>query len=627
MKSHSGLTTFPRPGQAKTSLLLCALAAVLPLLTPAGAAPNVTLWDTGAPLASPLHLEDRGDWTVVPADLFGQEADPAKAASDPGYYGREYEFKGDAVVENASLMAVFHGREGRIVLYAKDPTDSPQASAPNDPKEIATLLPLGAGAPPAFAGRLEIVRNVDDEVALSLAFGSATPGAPGPTATFVFDKTGLVEVNPTDGLKGFSLQSPLAYGVAPDFIADDLVYSGADHPSENSLCVPAANVFLGLVRGEEAELLLTWPQGKQRLTLQLADDAGNNRVIKSIDFEDAGQSFYLAPLRAPGLWHREKLSPSYLEKDVAIQWKRPFPAKWQTQLEEAGVKTTFAFKETKGQIWRGVPGSYSYPVWFDGDETFYHLSKKIPPRGESLVYFLEGSGTPRFIPTPVDIIKASLGRSFSDLLLDRPGRKLRTHHRRGGEGVHRACTCGCTEAIQAVFESGQEVRKKEYIAGALDDMIYFVERHVARINEYRSFADATLRLLRASVQSSPDLKSYAETLTPIVQQIPEEYSIQQENMKSLDFAADLERRTMALTNKRDPNNLKAYMDLLAAWRSMGGAQDYVVARCHMIARQLAQEAGYASATHPKAVELASEIRARCRQVLRNPDGYEIWADY
>jgi len=27
------------------------------------------------------------------------------------------------------------------------------------------------------------------------------------------------------------------------------------------------------------------------------------------------------------------------------------------------------------------------------------------------------------------------------------------------------------------------------------------------------------------------------------------------------------------------------------------------------------------------VPLAEEIRARARQCLRNPDGYEIWADY
>ncbi len=69
------------------------------------------------------------------------------------------------------------------------------------------------------------------------------------------------------------------------------------------------------------------------------------------------------------------------------------------------------------------------------------------------------------------------------------------------------------------------------------------------------------------------------------------------------------------------------MELLKDWRAMGGAQDYVLARCHIIARKLAQDAGYNCVSQPKAVLLAKEVRARVRQILRNPDGYEIWADY
>ena len=103
--------------------------------------------------------------------------------------------------------------------------------------------------------------------------------------------------------------------------------------------------------------------------------------------------------------------------------------------------------------------------------------------------------------------------------------------------------------------------------------------------------------------------------------------MQKENMKSLDHAADLVRQTLALTSKSDPDNLKSYMALYKAWRAMGGAQDYVLAQCHTVTRKLHQEAGYGCAELPKAVAVAEEIRARCRQALRNADGYEIWADY
>ena len=334
-----------------------------------------------------------------------------------------------------------------------------------------------------------------------------------------------------------------------------------------------------------------------------------------------------APLSAPGIWHREELKAASLEKDVALPWKRPFSARWKTQLSEAGVKTSFAFRGSKGTVWRGVPGSYNYPAWFDGENAYFHLSKKVPPKGEALIYFLEGQNTPLTVSTPVDVVKATLGRQLSESVLDPVGRKLRTHHRRGGDGVHRACTCGCTEAIQTVFEAKQEMARQDYVKEALGDMKFFVDCHVERIDEYQRFAAGMIQFLKAKTTASPELKPYLEGLEQIVQQIPQEYSVQKENMKSPDYMAELTRKTMSLTGSKSTNNLAAYMDLLKAWRAMGGAQDYVVAQCHTLTRKLFQEAGLGCVNDPKAVAVAQEIRARCKQVLRNPDGYEIWADY
>jgi Rad3-related DNA helicase len=178
-----------------------------------------------------------------------------------------------------------------------------------------------------------------------------------------------------------------------------------------------------------------------------------------------------------------------------------------------------------------------------------------------------------------------------------------------------------------VFEAGEEVSQKDYIQAALDDMIYFVHRHVERIEEYRRFADDVQMKLREKMRSSPDLKPFLDSMEEIVQQIPQECEVQKENMKTDAFADQLAKKTIALASKKDPGNLKAFMELLKAWRDMGGAQDYVVAKCHTITRNLCQTAGYGCGGFPQAVSFAEEIRAACRQTLRNPDGYEIWADY
>jgi hypothetical protein len=603
--------------------------SAIPLLSQrTEAAPNVVVWDAGSRFAETTDAANRAGWKAVPTELFALETEPAKAASDPGYYGREYSFKGDAVVENPSLIAVFWSAKGRVVLYSK--TDAARAGSvsPGNTalgQKILEFAPLQSKAQSGRIRRCEIVRNAGDEVVLEVFFSGN--GFEDSSALFSFGRNEIVEIKPAEKMKGISLLGPIEYGIVPGFIGDDLIFGPAEYAAADTLCLPVENVFVGLLEGGDKQLVMTWPKGKQQLTLRAAASPQGKRLVESLDFASDGQSLYLAALSAPGLWHREELKPAYLEKDVALSWKRPFAAKWKTQLTEAGVKTTFAFRESKGQIWRGVPGSYNYPAWFDGENAFLHLSKKVPPKGESIIYFVEGQNTPPAITTPVDVMKATLGRPMADALLDVAGRRLRTHHRRGGEGVHRACTCGCTEAIQAVFEAGQEASKKDFVKEALGDMNYFVECHVGRIDEYRRFADEMIQFLRAKGATSPELKPFLENLEQIAQQIPQEYNVQKENMKSPEHASELTRRTLALADNKGTDNLKDYMELLKAWRAMGGAQDYVVALCHTITRKLFQEAGYGCVSDPKALAVAQEVRARCRQALRNPDGYEIWADY
>ena len=613
MTSHQGV----RKGEC---LFGSAVLAVLLITTgvsaaQGGAADGIVLWDTAVPFGDTIDIGNRGMWKAVPTDLLALEADPPKASSDPGYYGREYSFKGDAVVENSYVTAVFWSGKGRVVLYSKADAG----------RKVLELVPLQAKTLPARITHCEVLRNAGDEAALDVSF-SAGAGQDF-SAVFAFDKTQIVEIRPTDNMKGVSLSGSIEYGVAAGFVGDDLIIAPGQHPSANALHVPLENLFLGLLKGENSELVMTWPAGKQQMRLNLGSDGQGTRLVESIDLDNDGQSLYLAVLEAPGIWHREELKPSYLERDVVSRWKRPFPAKWITQLDESGVKTSFAFRESKGQIWRAVAGMYIYPVWFNGDDAVYHLSKKVIPKGESIIYFLEGQGTPASVLTPADVMKATLGRQACETILDPAGRRLRTHHRRAGEGVRRACTCGGTEAIQAVCDAGQEVDKAQYVAEAVDDMVYFVRRHVERIDEYRAFADDMIKFLRAAGSSSAELRPYLDGLEQLAQQIPREYAVQKENIKSLEYADELARKTKALTAKKDPQNLPTYKDLSEKWRAMGGAQDGLLGQYHVTVRRLYQEAGYGCLNQPKAVEVAQEVRRRCRQCLRNPDGYEIWPNY
>jgi len=602
----------------RTTALIVLLAAFAGVSSALGDGTNskVVVWDTAAPFAGTVDIRDRSRWKVIPPDLLMLEADPRKASSDPGYYGREYSFEGDAVVENGYVTAVLRSGKGRVEIYSRTDPDG----------KILGFVPLQTKARATNISHCDILQNTGDEATLQVSFSTGSTGED-LSVVFSFDKTQIVEVRPAENMKGISLLSPIEYGVVPSFIGDDLIFNPREYSSANTLHVPAENFFLGLLRGENRLLVITWPKGKQQMQLRLGGEGQSKRLIDSIDFDNDGQSIYLAALEAPGIWHREELKPSYLEKDVAINWKRPFPAKWVTQLDEAGVRATFTFRESKGQIWRGVPGMYIYPVWFDGNNAVYRLSKKVLPRGESIIYFLEGKGTPVSVSTPVDVMKATLGRQACNSILDVAGRKLRTHHRRGAAGVRRACTCGCTAAIEAVFKAGEEVMRREYVEEAVEDMVYFVRAHLERIDEYRSFAEGLIEFLRGPGSSSPELKPFLSRLEQIARQMLQDYDVQRVHIKSPEYADELARQTVALTRKKDPGNLRACLDLGKEWRGMGGAQDGLLAQYHVMTRKLFQQAGYGCVTLPGAVEWAKEIRRRCRQCLRNPDGYEIWPDY
>ena len=639
MTSHNNVSSTQIMNSSRTSGKLAGILGIAALLitvvTTTGiaeiaqseASRSLMLWDTLSPVGDRRKLDDRSGWKAVPNDLLQLETDPLKASSDPGYYGRDYSFEGDAVVETPMLTAVFGSVQGRVTIYSKQGFSRKEKGSETTDwigGKIVDVSPIRAENGTTTISHVEVLRNADDEIILKVCFSPA--GSPQVAGIFSFDRTGPVEIKPAEHMERVRLSSSIEFGVVPSFVGDDLIFGASECPATNLLAVPSENLFLGLLQGESTELVVTWPKGKQRVSLRFGEENGKP-MIQSIDFDNDAQSFYLAAVAAPGIWHKEAVTPDYLEKDVRIQWKRPFPAKWKTQLYEEDVKTTFAFREFRGEIWRGVPGSYVYPAWFSGDDAFYHLGKKIPPKGESVIYCVEGRDTPLTVSMPADTLKQTLGRQAAEAILDVVGRKLRTHHRRGGTGVRRACTCGCTEAIQAVFEAGEEVSRKDDIQEALDDMIYFVHCHVERINEYRHLADALLKTLQEKRPSSPELKPFLDSLEEIAKQIPQECAVQKENMKTFGYAHDLSRKTIALTARKDPNNVKAYAELLKAWREMGGAQDYVLAKCHTITRNLYQVAGYGCGALPGAVSLAEQIRARCRQTLRNPDGYEIWADY
>src|SRR5437899_2235958 len=198
-------------GARKSELLLRKMMLLGLLAISAGfqrtaTAANVVLWDAGSRFADTIDTENRAGWKAVPTELFAFEAEPAKAASDPGYYGREYSFKGDAVVENRNLAAVFWSAKGRVVLYSKADATVPNSASTGKAgpgKKILEFVPLQTKTQSGKLSRCEILRNAGDEVVLEVAFSAKGPADS--VAVFSFGRNEVVEIKPAETMKGISL--------------------------------------------------------------------------------------------------------------------------------------------------------------------------------------------------------------------------------------------------------------------------------------------------------------------------------------------------------------------------------------------------------------------------------------
>ena len=412
----------------------------------------------------------------------------------------------------------------------------------------------------------------------------------------------------------------MEYAIVPNFISDDLIFDPKDY--EDKIYVPSENLFLGLLSGRDGMLFITLPLEKQNMKLVV----DKSRIFDSIEIESG--NINLALMESPGIWHEEQLKPTYLESDIAINWERPFPAKWVTQLYEDGVKTTYTFKESEPDndgFWRAAVGWYTYPVWFDEGKGYFHLGKKIPPKGESIIYFLERMGTPVSISTPVDIIKETLDTQVRDRILDAEGRRNRSLTR--PNCAVGTATCEVTDAIKRVFESGEEMEKRDYIEGGTEDMIYFLKQENERAMEYQSFAAQMIEFLSRTRENKPEYKPFLDKIEGIARELIAAYEYEKENLKDMDYARKIAVETVSLTQHKSPDNLDSFRKLKEEWTGMGGSVDDLNRILHTITRKLFQEAGYYSVDQPEKVRIAEDIRKMAIDCLRRPGGYEIWSEY
>ena len=549
---------------------------------------RVRLWDTMTPLRARPDIHQSTAWRAV----------------TPAASGR---LEGDLVVEMDGLLAGFDSQLGKVEFGS--------AEAPR--------IAIGPAGIPGKQPVIEATRFAEQDgvVMVEATFrGAGTGDLP---LTFTFKGDGAVSVRPEGKTRGIIVCAPMELALVPSFVGDDLIYDPKDYPAAETLALPSEHFLLGLLEEENGMLVATWQEEMPSVRLRLTQV--EPKRFWAADFM-GGKGISLSVLTAPGIWHREVLKPAMLERDVAIEWKPPFPATWLTQLYEDELKTTFEFRQEKEEHWRGGIGSYTLPAWFSGEKAMLSLGKQIPPEGEAIIYFLERSDdTPEGIVSPIDIARDTLAGDARVGVLDVEGRPtwwpMRPDAALGGE------TCNVTDVIKKIFDAGEEAEKQLFVRGGAEDMVFHLEVMFERNGRYYPFATDMVAYLDAQAKVQPELGPYLRQMRGIAEQMIATYDSTRESLREMDYARELEAKTIALAAEKRPDNRQRMDDLKQEWIGMGGAAEELSRREHTLARKLYQQAAYRAATDPGAVPVAEEVRRRTKQCLQRPDSYEIWENY
>lgn len=433
--------------------------------------------------------------------------------------------------------------------------------------------------------------------------------------SFLFDIDGTTEIKPSQNMKGISIFSKISYGVLPGVILDDIIYDPKKYRSDTELHIPSENLFVGLLKGNDGIVVCAWPSGNQKVKLLLADSEKDNDLFKVVKIQLDGNNAFVRLITTGGIWHKEKLLPIYLEKDTEIEWQRPFPAKWKTHLNEVNnIKTAFSFKSKKNRGWRPRIGWYIYPVWFKGQRTMFHLSKKVPPTGDALIYALEGRED-----TAVEFARKHLG-SISTL---KPKQRLRIYPENSA-GFH---NCDGRDRVKEIFKAGLNVKKKDLLQKVMSDFLYSINIDARRLEEYINFIarmNEKIESWSKKEKDNPELQSFLRHMRNDVKNLEQEYHSRMGGKTASEYLRHETRvieKLKVLIKQQGPEVYSEASRLLGEIR-LWSLMEEVPGCVGALAREWARQAGYGCAQNMAAVEYAEKIRKEIRKFIGTDATYE-----
>jgi len=539
--------------------------------------------------------------------------------------------KGDAILSNGRIAAVLRHQAAAVEVY------SVERHGTSARMHLRVLT--RAGEPAARVERMAIVENTGAGACLEVTF--ATAQGAGVTSTFRIERGDVaVQVEPGTGAGKLRVECPGRFAVLPDFLTDDIMLDATRLPLDRAE-LPSENFILHFTGAGDAIAMCVFESRKEGVQVTL-NGQGDRRIFtgSEVGFED--KRVWVALLDAPGIWRTYDLKAADAGKIIPLDWTMPFPAQWRVDFTRSNDLTDswmmlLQRKEndkyskpswliddedhlkSDRRRWNTVLGWFPYPCWSDSAGRGFVQpleSRKLHIRGPALVYpITRVTQTPLDSFTVVDVMRNTLGVGPSLHILDLEKQKSEYNGR---------TTCSVRDTLVPIYEQKEQIAKHDKIEQTLDEGLAFVKHIRARIGHYVDFGKTIRQYLAEQKKTRSELSEVIAELDRLAGEIDERVADRAGKIKTPDDVArmndDFRREVL---DKDDPGALRRCEVYAQALVEIGGSQDQLVGECRWAVKALRQRAGILVTLDPRVAPIASEIRIRTQEVLRNPVDHEF----
>jgi hypothetical protein len=561
---------------------------------------------TAAPQMLPLA---KNDWTLIPTNTTVDA------------------FKGDAVIGNGRFAAILRQKDACLELH------SPKLGAVSKLRLISN-----DGEPAVSVTRLRLTENGKLGMTLQATFKTAKGTEV--SANYRVKRGDVsVQVEPVAGAGRLRVESPGRFVILPDFFADDITLD-ATKISLDSLDLPSENFMLHPTADGEAIAMCVFENRQQDVKVTLAGKGSGRHVTGSeIGFEK--KKIWVAVLDAPQIWHSRDVAAADAGRIINLNWTMPYPAQWRVDfqrtddithswemlLQERGFAsyTRYNWLSKDSEVfaanrehWNTVLGTYSYPVWTDTEGRGYMQplkSKKLQFAGPAVIYPIHRvKETPLEAFTVVDVMRATLGVGPCEHILD-----VQAH-----EGAYKGtATCGVRDRLNPIYTNKQQKALRDEVDKTLDDGLIFVKHVRGRIEDYKTFGKKMQKYLTEQKKAHPELAKQIEALETMNNEIDRRVEARKDKIKTPEHVAKMnEEFRKNVLGYEGPDALERCKAYTHALWVIGDNQDELSGELRWAVRILRQRAGIQMALDPRLAPIATEIRARTQEVLRNPAWHE-----